>query len=92
MGLNGKNFVVKFKNHRCGYGKLVLDDELGVIPDFKTDENHYIYVLCDHCDEYMDYEDGWWICPLCGVKTKQQSAYSAAGRSKPPKEEYNEYH
>lgn len=83
MGINGENFVVTFKNHRCGYGKLAYDYELAGLPIYKTDKEHYIYVFCYDCYEFMDYNNGWWVCPECGSKTRQQSAYSAAGRAKP---------
>lgn len=41
-----------------------------------------IFVVCKPCDVFMDFEsgpdilDGWWVCPCCGARMRERTAYT----------------
>ena len=82
MSLNGKNFILKFKDSKLERSKLVGDSELAGVAPVNADPEGCIYVLCDNCNKYMEYDasKSTWICPECGAKTKASSVYSEFDR------------
>ena len=82
MGLNGKSFILTFKKSRLGRSRLIKDSELTEVTPANADPDGYIYVLCDRCNKYMNYDSNRevWICPECGAKTKATSVYSKFSR------------
>lgn len=80
MGLDGKNWVLTFKNSRLGRAKLVDESNMRDIPISKGSQDGYIFVKCDRDNVYMDYTGDAWVCPICGCKTKETSVYSQFGR------------
>lgn len=55
-----------------------------------------LFVVCKPCDLFMEFEagagelEGWWVCPECGARMKERTAYIQLDRENEEfLEEYN---
>lgn len=45
-----------------------------------------LFVVCRPCDTFMDFTEGphdlegWWVCPCCGARMKERTAYQQLDR------------
>ena len=77
----GSGFKFEYKNGRLGKSVVVFRDEVETIPDCKRNEDDIaLFVRCGSCDDYMDFENGNWVCPHCGKKVREMTVYKQLDR------------
>lgn len=82
-------FRFDYNNGKLNHSVLLNLEECVKIPMQKANEQNF-YIFCKKCGVYMDFDeqgnldDSKWICPVCGKKVKEMTAYS-----KIDKENYN---
>lgn len=64
-----------YSNHRLSSSSMLDAMQMDLIGEEKGNDGK-IFVRCKSCGQYMDYQDGKWICPSCGTKVKEQTAYN----------------
>lgn len=72
-------------NKRISKSKLITKEDMKNVPTEKGNIDK-IFVVCRKCDEFMNFTDGpdilegYWVCPCCGAKMKEQTAYMQLDR------------
>ena len=80
--LQNSGFEFVYNNHRLGRSKLISKKDICRIPSNKYNSDQ-MFVRCRPCDIYMDFVtgvsgvlSGYWVCPGCGVKVRERTAYT----------------
>jgi len=76
-------FEFDYAKKRIGKSRPIHSNEINTT---KCNSDSML-INCQSCGVYMDYESGingmfdsWWICPVCGSKVKEQTAYNQLDR------------
>lgn len=79
-------FEFNYRNHRIGKSSPLNESQMDGIGDAGSNSSG-MFVRCDMCGTYMNYQegsagglDGRWICPSCGTKVREMTAYNQLGR------------
>lgn len=95
--IDDSGFVFEYRNQRLGRSNPIFRDDIDRLDSSKHNNDEVpLFVKCHHCNEYMDFEtgpngilDGRWICPICGSRVRERTAYNQLEREN--EEWENEY-
>jgi hypothetical protein len=84
----GSGFEFVYYKRHLGKSKMVFREAIASIDAIKRNEDDIpLFVRCRECDTYMDFTpghtgvlDGRWICPSCGARVRERTAYSQLDR------------
>ena len=78
--------VFNYAHKRLGKSRIISKEEIIKIDPHKSNTDS-MFVKCGACEVYMDFTsgptnalDGWWICPECGIKVNESTAYNQLER------------
>lgn len=87
MGLFGKDeyqeiyeqysnagFAFEYSKKHLGKSKVVMNEELNSIGAAKCNDDLLI-VHCKQCGVYMNYISGWYQCPKCKARVRENTLY-----------------
>jgi hypothetical protein len=81
---SGNGFV--YGSGKLGRSGVLSVDDIRSIGEGKGNRAR-LFVKCRRCDVWMDFTDsgdkllnGFWTCPVCGVKVREQTAYASLER------------
>lgn len=79
-------FVFEYNGKRIGKSKMILQSKLKKINSSKQNSD-LMFINCKSCGVYMDFKagstgvlDGSWICPVCGARVRERTAYNQLNR------------
>ena len=78
-------FQFNYNNHRIGRSDRLNETQMDILGDAGSNSAG-MYVQCSSCGQYMNFEEGTnggfgrWICPSCGTKVRELTAYNQLGR------------
>lgn len=84
-GIRDSGFEFVYNNRRLSKSKLIYQKDIRQIPESKGNADR-MFVKCGTCGVYMDFADGVdtlggrWVCPSCGVKVRERTAYTQLDR------------
>jgi len=72
-----QNFGFEFEyGSRLGKSKPMSKDQTEEIPESKRNNDSVpLFVKCKSCDEYMDFANYIWKCPVCGKSVQEMTVY-----------------
>lgn len=75
-------FVFEYNKKRIGKSKMILQNKIRGIDSSKHNSD-LMFVNCKPCEVYMDFKtgtadmlDGSWVCPVCGSRVRERTAYN----------------
>lgn len=62
---------------KVGKSKVMSRSEVEDLPDSKSNgDDTPLFVKCKSCNEFMDYDDGWFECERCGSRVKERTLFN----------------
>jgi hypothetical protein len=86
---DGSGFKFNYNKRRIGKSKTIFREEISKIDSSKFNaEGIPLFVNCKACETYMDFKEGpekmvfdsWRVCPVCGVRVKEETLYRQLDR------------
>lgn len=78
-------FEFTYGNRHISKSRFINREAMMDIPRGKGNGDK-MFVICRDCGVYMDFGvgndilDGWWVCPECGTRMRERTAYSQLDR------------
>lgn len=79
-------FVFEYNGKHIGKSRMILQSKIIHINSSKHNSD-LMFVNCKLCGEYMDFKigptgmlDGAWVCPVCGARVRERTAYNQLNR------------
>ncbi len=84
----GSGFVFGYNRGRLSKSQVIFEEDIERIqPRKRNNDDTPIFVKCRTCESYMDFRagpmnqlEGYWQCPDCGVKVREETVYNKLDR------------